>query len=222
MQSLLFLDQFSLLGKKREVYVLLKVLKFCTGSSAKSYQCKYAIDERLHNLNPEKIDFCDALTDVLQFPSLRGKFSSVHEDLRAEGITRVEITKDGFRFLRDTRDLVGTSAEAGRDNEDEEEMLNQAIALSMEATSEENKRPDNDDKGGQEGEFEEDNKQLLRDAIALSLKETNDNNDNDGNDGENGTDDQDVLNQAIALSLDEIAEDEDDLLKQAIALSLTD
>ena len=215
MQSLLFLDQFSLLGKKREVYVLLKILKFCTGSSAKSYQCKYAIDERLHNLNPEKIDFCDALTDVLQFPSLRGKFSSVHEDLRAEGITGVEITKDGFRFLRDTRDLVGTSA-------DEEEILNQAIALSMEATLEESKEPDNDDKDGQEGEFEEDNKQLLRDAIALSLKETNDNNDNDGNDGENGTDDQDVLSQAIALSLDEIAEDEDDLLKQAIALSLTD
>ena len=222
MQSLLLLDQFSLLGKKREVYVLLKVLKFCTGSSAKSYQCKYAIDERLHNLNPEKIDFCDALTDVLQFPSLRGKFSSVHKDLRAEGITGVEITKDGFRFLRDTRDLVGTSAEAGRDNEDEEEMLNQAIALSMEATLEESKEPDNDDKDGQEGEFEEDNKQLLRDAIALSLKETNENNDNDGNDGENGTDDQDVLNQAIALSLDEIAEDEDDLLKQAIPLSLTD
>ena len=215
MQSLLFLDQFSLLGKKREVYVLLKILKFCTGSSAKSYQCKYAIDERLHNLNPEKIDFCDALTDVLQFPSLRGKFSSVHEDLRAEGITGVEISKNGFRFLRDTRDLVSTS-------EDEEEILNQAIALSMEATLEESKEPDNDDKDGQEGEFEEDNKQLLRDAIALSLKETNDNNDNDGNDGENGTDDQDVLNQAIALSLDEIAEDEDDLLKQAIALSLTD
>ena len=224
MQSLLFLNQFSLLGKKREVYVLLKILKFCTGSSAKSYQCKYAIDERLHNLNPEKIDFCDALTDVLQFPSLRGKFSSVHEDLRAEGITGVEITKDGFRFLRDTRDLVSTSEDvaAGRDNEDEEEILNQAIALSMEATLEESKEPDNDDKDGQEGEFEEDNKQLLRDAIALSLKETNDNNDNDGNDGEKGTDDQDVLNQAIALSLDEIAEDEEDLLKQAIALSLTD
>ena len=223
MQSLLFLDQFSLLGKKREVYVLLKVLKFCTGSSAKSYQCKYAIDERLHNLNPEKIYFCDALTNVLQFPSLRGKFSSVHGDLRAEGINGVEITKDGFRFLRDTRDLVSTSADAaGKDNEDEEEMLNQAIALSMEATLEESKEPGNDDKDGQEGEFEEDNKQLLRDAIALSLKETNDNNDNDGNDGENNTDDQDVLNQAIALSLDEVSEDEDDLLKQAIALSLTD
>ena len=227
MQSLLFLDQFSLLGKKREVYVLLKILRFCTGSSAKSYQCKYAIDERLHNLNPEKIDFCDALTDVLQFPSLRGKFSSVHEDLRAEGITGVEITKDGFQFLRDALerpDLVSTSADvaAGWDNEDEEEMLNQAIALSMEATLEESKEPGNDDKDGQEGEFEEDNKQLLRDAIALSLKETNDNNDNDGNDGEKGTDDQDVLNQAIALSLDEVTEDEDDLFKQAIALSLTD
>ena len=131
----------------------------------------------------------------------------------------MEITKDGFRFLRDTPDLVSTSADvaAGRENEKVEEMLNQAIALSMEATLDGSKEPDDDDKDGQEGEFEEDNKQLLRAAIALSLKETN-----DSNDGENGTDDQDVLNQAIALSLDEIAEDEDDLLKQAMALSLTD
>ena len=116
---------------------------------------------------------------------------------------------------------MSTSADVA-DNEDEEEMLNQAIALSLEATLEESKKPDNDDKDDQQGEFEEGNKQLLRDAIALSLKETNDNNDNDGNDGENGTDDQDVLNQGIALSLDKITEDEDDLLKQAIDLSLTD
>ena len=122
---MLFLDQFSLLGKKREVYVLLKIFKFCTGSSAKSYQCKYVIHERLRHHDPEKIDLCDALTDALQFPSLRGKFSSVHEDLRDEGITAIEITKNGFRFLKD---LVGTSEDdaSGGEDKDEEEMLNQA------------------------------------------------------------------------------------------------
>jgi len=55
-QSLLFL-----LGKKSDVYVLLKVLIYCTGSSAKSLQCKYAIDDKLHNSNQEQIDLCDAI-----------------------------------------------------------------------------------------------------------------------------------------------------------------
>ena len=101
LQSLLFLDQFTLLGKKSDVYVLLKVLKYCTGSSAKSYQCKYAIDDKLHNNNQEQIDLCDAIREVIQFASLRGKFSSVHEDLMAEGVSRVEVTKSGFLFLMD-------------------------------------------------------------------------------------------------------------------------
>ena len=100
LQSLLFLDQLSLLGKKSDVYILLKVLKYCTGSSVKSYQCKYAIDAKLHNRNPDKVDLCDAIKEVVQFPCLRGKFSSVHEDLMAEGISRVEVTEYGFRFHR--------------------------------------------------------------------------------------------------------------------------
>ena len=100
-QSLLFLDPFSLHGRKSDIYVLLKVLKYCTGSSAKSYQCKYAKDDILHNSNPEKIDLCDAIRKVIQFPCLRGKFSSVHKDLMAEGIKRVEVTESGFHFLRD-------------------------------------------------------------------------------------------------------------------------
>ena len=53
-------------------------------------------------MNQEKIDICDAIREVMQFPCLRGKFSSVHEDLMAEGISRVEVTKSGFYFLRDT------------------------------------------------------------------------------------------------------------------------
>ena len=61
----------------------------------------------------------------------------------------------------------------------------------------------------------------MSDAITLSLKEIEEDGDNN-NDCRNGLDNDEVLNQAIALSLGEIAEDEDDLLKQAIALSLTD
>lgn len=39
-QSLCFLNAETLAGKKLKIYVLIKILKFCTGSSAKSYQCK--------------------------------------------------------------------------------------------------------------------------------------------------------------------------------------
>ena len=31
------------------MYVLIKILKFCTGSSAKSYQCKFAQEIALNN-----------------------------------------------------------------------------------------------------------------------------------------------------------------------------
>ena len=64
----------------------------------------------------------------------------------------------------------------------------------------------------------------MSDAITLSLKEIEEDGDNniDCKEGRNGSDDDEVLNQAIALSLGEIAEDEDDLLKEAMALSLTD
>ena len=37
----------TLRGLKLSAYALIKILKFCTGSSAKSYQCKFAISEVL-------------------------------------------------------------------------------------------------------------------------------------------------------------------------------
>ena len=46
-QSLLFLNWQVLDGFNHHVYILIKILKFCTGSSAKSYQCKFGIREVL-------------------------------------------------------------------------------------------------------------------------------------------------------------------------------
>merc|ERR1719447_1156045 len=43
-QTLLFMSDQTLRERKLEVYVLLKILKYCTGSSARSYQCKFAMD----------------------------------------------------------------------------------------------------------------------------------------------------------------------------------
>jgi len=132
-QSLLFLDQNSLLGRKSHVYVLLKVLKYCTGSSAKSYRCKYLIHKQLHKSNPEQINLCNTIRELIQFPCLRGKFSSVHEDLMAEGISRVEVTKLGFHFLRDKECNKGlVNQVTSLEDLDEEEMLMRAIAMSLE------------------------------------------------------------------------------------------
>ena len=42
------------------------------------------------------------IKEVLKFPAIRGKFSSVHPELRREGITKIEVGKEGLRFLRDS------------------------------------------------------------------------------------------------------------------------
>ena len=41
-----------------------------------------------------------AIQEVIHFKTLRSKISSVHPDLLAEGITRVEVAQDGFRFIK--------------------------------------------------------------------------------------------------------------------------
>ena len=81
------------------MYVLIKILKFCTGSSAKSYQCKFGIENVLMNRDVEEL--ADAIQEVIHHYTLRGKFSSVHPELKREGIIRVEVGKEGLHFIRD-------------------------------------------------------------------------------------------------------------------------
>ena len=87
-------------GKKLEAYVLLKVLKYCTGSSAKSYQCKFAVQQVLKNKNIDSMEEVgEAIKEIIQLYTIRGKFSSVHPDLAAEGIARVEVGEEGLHFI---------------------------------------------------------------------------------------------------------------------------
>ena len=86
------------------MYVLIKILKFCTGSSAKSYQCKYGISFVLNNRAVAAKELGKAIRDVLQHDTLRGKFSSVHPELRREGIVRVDVGEKGLHFVYDTGD----------------------------------------------------------------------------------------------------------------------
>ena len=87
-------------AKKLEAYVLLKVLKYCTGSSAKSYQCKFAVEEVFRNKSIENMEEGGAaIKEIINYRTIRGKFSSVHPDLEAEGITRVEVGEEGLHFI---------------------------------------------------------------------------------------------------------------------------
>ena len=91
----------TLKGRKMDVYVLLKILKYCTGSPAKSYQMKYAVDRVFGNKSIDSTeDLGPALKMIIHYKTIRGKFSSVHPDLAAEGITRVEVGEEGLHFIR--------------------------------------------------------------------------------------------------------------------------
>ena len=91
----------TLVGKNLDAYVLLKILKYCTGSSAKSYQCKYAVNEVFSNKSIESTEELGAaIEEIIQYKTIRGKFSSVHPDLEAESITRVEVGEEGVHFIK--------------------------------------------------------------------------------------------------------------------------
>ena len=86
------------------LYVLLKIIKYCTGSSARSYQCKYAVNDALRNRDIKSMEEVGAaIKKIIHYNTIRGKFSSVHPDLAAEGITRVGVGEEGVRFIADSR-----------------------------------------------------------------------------------------------------------------------
>ena len=101
-QSLLFLNDTTLDGHRDLVYVLINILKFCTGSSVKSYQCKWGINHVLSDRLVAAKDLGKAIRDVTLYKSLRTKFSSVHPELRQEGIVRVDVGEEGLHFVRDS------------------------------------------------------------------------------------------------------------------------
>ena len=86
--------------RKMDAYVLLKIVKYCTDSPARSYQMKYVVDRVFLNksINSAK-DLGLAIKVIIHYQTIRGKFSSVHSDLEAEGINRVEVGEEGLHFL---------------------------------------------------------------------------------------------------------------------------
>ena len=91
----------TLKGKKMDAYVLLKILKYCTDSPARSYQLKYAVDQALINKSIDRTgDLGTALKEIIHHNTIRGKFSSVHSDLAAVSIAKVEVGEKGLHFIR--------------------------------------------------------------------------------------------------------------------------
>ena len=41
-----------------------------------------------------------AIKEIIHHKTIRGKFSSVHPDLAAEGITKVEVGEEGLHFIK--------------------------------------------------------------------------------------------------------------------------
>ena len=95
------MDANVLRGNKLQAYAILKILKYCTGSSARSYQCKFAVQQALISKSIESMEeLGEAIKEIIHHPTIRGKFSSVHPDLAADGITRVEVGDEGLHFSR--------------------------------------------------------------------------------------------------------------------------
>ena len=94
------MDENTLKGKKKHLYVLLKIFKYAMDSEAKSYDAKYAVGMIFRNQEPSKI-FGKALEEVLKHKNIRGLFngSNVHPDLKKLGVTEI-ILKDNEADFR--------------------------------------------------------------------------------------------------------------------------
>ena len=88
----------TLMGTRHQVYVLLKIIKYCTNSSAKSHQCKFAVNMVFKNKEPASDKLGEALREVINYRNIRGMFNSVHADLSNLGVTKVEIGDKGLHF----------------------------------------------------------------------------------------------------------------------------
>ena len=97
-------------GEKLHVYALIKMLKHFTGSSIKSYMVKFALNMSFLGDNANDLGF--NIRRVLRHWTIKDKFSSVHPQLKAMGITEVEVVDSGFIFHRKDVDLSAKQKEA--------------------------------------------------------------------------------------------------------------
>ena len=80
-QTLLFMRDETLMGRKIELYVLLKILKYCTNSPVTSFQCKFALDRVFSYKNIESMaEMGVAIKEILHYKTLRLVFVEAFTD----------------------------------------------------------------------------------------------------------------------------------------------
>merc|ERR1712126_165569 len=114
-QDISFSTSRALMGKKLQVYVLLKLLKFLVSADVKSYLIKWAVEQKLNTtvLGEEISPFfkisCvkgaklstlgSALKEVLDFHKIRNKFGGIKKELLELGYGSIEVVEEGFKFI---------------------------------------------------------------------------------------------------------------------------
>ena len=93
------MDQQTLQGKRKQVYILMKILKKVTGADITSYLIKWAIQESLMYVRPRDISLESALKMVLEHRALSGKFSGVATAFKDRGVKEIDILQNGLRFV---------------------------------------------------------------------------------------------------------------------------
>ena len=94
------MDQRTLAGTRKKIYQLLKITKYITDSPAKSYDCKFAVDEILANKMPAENELGKGLKEVMEHYTIKGKFTKIRKELLDQGITSIRIGELGFEFER--------------------------------------------------------------------------------------------------------------------------
>ena len=93
----------TLMGRKMDAYVLLKILKYCTDSPARSFQMKYAVDRAFMNTSIDSTeDLGTAIKKIIHYFTIRGTFSSVHPDLAAGTSPRWRWARRGSTSFEDS------------------------------------------------------------------------------------------------------------------------
>ena len=92
----------TLSGKKRNVYVLLKIFKLLFGVSITSFSLKFSIDRSLEDVRYETAPVGESLKRALRYYTTRGKFHGVHPGLAKIGVKEIKVDcnyeKIGFVF----------------------------------------------------------------------------------------------------------------------------
>ena len=64
-----------------------------------SYQLKWAVNDKLGNMNDDSVGLGPSISLVMEHTSIRDKFLSVSGDLSRMGYSAVQVTNRGFRFI---------------------------------------------------------------------------------------------------------------------------